>query len=125
MKKVIVILLIIVVIIMISKVASAKDIYAWTRETSQGAVFEYYVREEACIIKDKLLCADIITVRTDKWGKNTLPLIVEWQFRNFTGSHPYYSKVDKNTKVIIKEFPVNNDPMARKIFEIVKGVVFR
>ena len=123
MKKVILILLIIIVIIMISKVASAKDIYAWTRETSQGAVFEYYVREETCSLKDQRLCADIITIRTDKWGKRALPLIVEWQFTDFYSSRPFYVKVDKTTGITTNKISVNRDPMVRKIFEIVRKVV--
>lgn len=128
MKKNI-ILVLTALLLLISQAGSAADIYACTRDTSQGAVFEYYVREESCHIniskeQEQELCADIITVRKDRWGHKTPPLIVEWRFLNFD-TVPVFVKFDKQTGKATERNRVENDPIATKIFEIVKGVLLK
>lgn len=123
MKKSVIVFL--TVLLLISETVSAADIYVCTRDTSQGAVFEYYVREETCrvvIDKDQKLCADIITVRKDKWGRTVPPLIVEWQFFNFS-TDPIFVKCDKKTGYVTECNAVKNDPIAYKVFETIKGVI--
>jgi len=117
-----------ITVLLLSETVFAADIYAYTRETSQGAIFEYYVREESCqvIIADKLeLQADIITVRKDKWGHNTPPLIVRYRFLNFDSNKPIFVKVYDKTGFETKQEFVHNDPIATAVFSVVKEVLFK
>lgn len=114
-----------VLLLLISESGSAADVYACTRTTPQGAVFEYYIREESCrviIDKEQILCADIITVRKDKWGRTVPPLIVEWRFLN-VNTQPVFVKYDKKTGRATERNAVGNDPVARQILEKLKEVV--
>ena len=121
MKKVL--LLSLMFLMVLSNVTSAKDIYIWTRETSQGAVYESYVREESCRwISDQEISADIIMIRTDKWGRTVPPLIVEWHFVGF--DNPVYFKRDKITGHDTERFSVKDDAMVTKIYETVKEIIF-
>lgn len=112
-------------LLLISESGNAADVYACTRTTPQGAVFEYYVREESCrviIDKEQILCADIITVRKDKWGRTVSPLIVEWRFLN-VNTQPVFVKYDKQTGRATERNRVDNDPVARRILKTVKEVI--
>lgn len=121
MKRIL--LLSLMFLMVLSNVTNAKDIYVWTRETSQGAVYELYVREESCRwISDQEISADIITIRTDKWGRTVPPLIVEWHFVGF--DNPVYFKRDKTTGHDTESFSIKNDAMVIKIYKTVKGILF-
>lgn len=90
-------------------------------ETSQGGIYEYYVRSETCKrVSDEELVGDVVIVRKDKWGRADQPRVTEWHFYSsleigFTCA--VGTKGEKRPKSSVK---VVDSPMAMKIYYIIK-----
>lgn len=108
----------------LSNVVSAKDIWCWTRETSQGAVYEYYlVTETFQQISSQELRIDIKIVRKDKWGRTEKPRITVWTFiKEKDLVCTVRNKDQEESKAKIK---VADDPAAvqiyQRVIEYIKG----
>ena len=102
----------------LSNVANAKDIWCWTRETSQGAVYEYYLMTETFQqISSQELQIDIKIVRKDRWGRLEKPRITVW---NFTlTKDPVCTVRDKHQNSSSKMY-VKNNPMAFQILQLIQ-----
>ena len=114
-------LLLTVILTVLSTEASAQDIWAWTVETSQGGIYEYYVRSETCQqVSDEELVGDVVIVRKDKWGRAEQPRVTEWHFYSSPKGDficAVGTKGDKRPKSSVK---VAGSPMAMKIYCIMK-----
>lgn len=114
-------LLLTVIFAVLSTEASAQDIWAWTVETSQGGIYEYYVRSETCQqVSDEELVGDVVIVRKDKWGRAEQPRVTEWHFYSspevgFTCA--VGTKGEERPRSSVK---VADSPMAIKIYYIMK-----
>ena len=119
MKAAVVALTMIVVLAFFCTAGAAADIWAMTEKTSQGAVFEWYVRTNTYNDGEYEESVDIVRVGKDRWTRSSPPAVFTIWFWHTKGVW-FFSTKDHQTQKQGLIGTVKDNALAKQVLKIVR-----
>lgn len=119
MKAAVVALTMIVVLTFACTASAAADIWAMTEKTSQGAVFEWYVRTNTYNDGEYEESVDIVRVGKDRWTRSSPPAVFTIWFWHTKGVW-FFSTKDHQTQKQGLIGTVKDNALAKQVLKIVR-----
>lgn len=99
--------------------AGATDVYAMTERTSQGSIFEWYVRMDTYYCGKSEESVEIVRVGKDKWTRKSPPSVHTMWFWKAEGLW-FFSTKDLQTQKQGFVGTVKDNALAKQVLKIVR-----